>query len=222
MNGQALGAEFLGTGLLLYVVVGSGLAIQRLDADPANGLFFHAAAVGLALTVLIVMFAAVSGAHFNPAVTLAVWLRGRIDGATAGWYLLGQFAGALVGVALAHVAFGEPLFSIAGTERAGWGVLSAELIGTLVLVLLILTLIDQNKTAWIGPTVGAWVATMVFSGSSTGFLNPAVTVSRTLTDSYTGIAPASMPGFVVAQLLGAVLALVASVFFTPVPEPKGI
>ncbi len=221
MTRRAVLAEFAGTCLLLYVVVGSGLTLDRLDADPAGGLFFHALAVGLVLAVLIVLFAAVSGAHFNPAVTLAVWRRHGLDSPTAIRYVSAQVAGAVLGVALAHLTFEQGIFSVSTTSRVGWGPMAAEMIGTLVLVLVIVHLVDQDKRSWIGPAVGAWVAVMVFSSSSAGFLNPAVTLARTLTDSYTGIAPSSTPGFIVAQVLGAVLAVVVATRLSPIPEPKG-
>lgn len=198
MTRRDVSAEFVGTGLLLYVVVGSGLTLDRLDGDPTAGLFFHAVAVGLGLAVLIVLFAVVSGAHFNPAVTLAVWRRRGIDGVAALQYVAAQTAGGVVGVALAHLTFDRGLFLVSGTSRVGWGPMG------------------------IGPAVGGWVAAMIFASSSAGFLNPAVTLARTLTDSYTGIAPSSAPGFIAAQLLGAVLAVVVSTRLVSAPEPKGL
>lgn len=126
-----------------------------------------------------------------------------------------------MGVALAHLSFEKGIYTASSTSRVGWGPMTAELVGTLVLVLVILYLIDQEKRPWIGPVVGAWVAVMVFSASSAGFLNPAVTLARTLTDSYTGIAPSSTPGFIAAQVLGAVLAVVVSTRFDSIPELKG-
>lgn len=129
MTRQAVGAEFAGTGLLLYVVVGSGLAVGHLGTDAASGLFFHAVVVGLALAVLIVLFAAVSGAHFNPAVTLAMWRRGTTGGPLAVRYVIAQLLGAVAGVLLAHLSFSETAVSLATTPRTGWGPVVAELIG---------------------------------------------------------------------------------------------
>lgn len=221
MKRRAVGAEFFGTGLLLYVVVGSGLTLGDLGAGAAAGLFFHAVAVGAALAVLIVLFSATSGSHFNPAVTLAFWRAGRIDASMASAYVAAQVAGAIAGVAVAHLSFGESVFRIAATARAGWGLVTAELVGTLVLVLLILVLVEQDKARLVGPAVGAWVAAMVFSTSSTGFLNPAVTVARAVTDSYTGIAPVNVPGFVVAQIVAGLVAVAAFGRLVPSPESKG-
>ncbi len=185
----------------------------------AAGLFFHAVAVGAGLAVLIVLFLSVSGSHFNPAVTLAMWRAGRLEGSTATRYAVAPVTGAVVGVWLAHVSFGEPVFSVASTVRTGWGPVVSELVGTLVLVLLIFVLVDQDRRGWIGPGVGAWVAAVV-STSSTGFLNPAVTIARAFTDSYTGISPAGVPGFIAAQLVGGLLAVVILSRLRPVPEMK--
>lgn len=201
-------AEGLGTGLLLYVVVGSGIAVERLGADPASGLFVHAAVVGAALAVLIAMFISVSGSHFNPAVTLAMWRSGRATGRLAGGYVVVQLAGAVIGVVAAHLSFEVDPVSLAAVERSGAGRVLAELIATLVLVAVILILVDTGRTTSIPAAVGAWVATIVVATSSTGFANPAVTVARIFSDSYTGIAPRWVPGFVLAQVAGAGLAVV--------------
>jgi arsenate reductase len=221
MTGHAVGAELAGTGLLAYVVVGSGLTLGRLGADPAAGLFFHGIVVGLAVTVLIAVFAGASGAHFNPAVTLAVWRRGRIHGGVALRYVAAQIVGSVLGVLLANLTFGATALSLGATPRDGWGPLVAELVGTLFLVSLILILGGQGSSSWIGPGVGAWVAAMVFSTSSTGLLNPALTIARTLTDSYAGISPTSVPGLVTAQLLGGLAAVAGSSRLASASDLKG-
>jgi arsenate reductase len=220
MSRRAVVGEFVGTGLLLFVVVGSGLTVGDVGTGTAD-LFFHAVAVGAALAVLIVLFAATSGSHFNPAVTLAMWRAGRISTSTGFGYAIAQVAGAIVGVAVAHLSFGEPVFTVSGTVRPGWGPLAAELVGTLVLVLLVLGLVEQDNGGLVGPAVGTWVTVMVFSTSSTGFLNPAVTVARAVSDSYTGIAPVSVPGFVIAQVVGGLIAVAASASLAKRPELKG-
>ncbi len=209
MRSKALAAEFLGTALLAFVVVGSGATIQRLGSDDAGGLFYHAIVVGLALAGLIALMAATSGAHFNPAVTMAFWRRRALDGRSAIGYVLAQGVGAIAGLTIAVISFGRGL-ALTSTERATWGPLLAETVGTLVLVLLILALRDQGRSPWIPAAVGAWVAAAVFSTVSTGFLNPALTVARMFTDTYTGIGPSRVPGFVAAQLLGAAVAVVLS------------
>jgi glycerol uptake facilitator-like aquaporin len=221
VRSRATAAEFIGTALLSFVVVGSGVTVERLGADGASRLFFHAVMVGLGLAVLVALFASTSGAHFNPAVTLALWRRQSLDRRTAVGYSLAQIAGAIAGVMLALISFGDAVPSFSSTTRGGAGALLAELVGTLILVMLIPALTDQGRSNWIPAAVGAWVATMVFSTVSTGFLNPALTLARMFTDTYTGIAPANVPGFMIAQLLGAALAIQLSIRLLIVPDPKG-
>lgn len=212
-------AEALGTGLLLFMIVGSGIAAERFALDPGTALFAHAVVVGLALTVLIVIFGPLSGAHFNPVVTLALWRSHSISGAAVGWYLLAQLAGAVVGVSLANFSFDVPT-AISGRARLGGGTAVSELVATFVLVLLILVLVRIGRTALVAPAVGAWIAAAVFGTASTSFANPVVTVTRVLTDTYTGIAPASVPGFVVSQFAGAGLAVWAAAVLAPVGEEQ--
>lgn len=219
MTTRATVAEFVGTGLLAFVVVGSGLTVQDLGTDP-SGLFFHAVAVGLALAALISVLGSTSGAHFNPAVTLALWSRRLLRVGTAARYWIAQVFGAIAGMALALVSFGKPV-AVSSTVRSGWGPILAEGIATLVLVLLILGLADQDRSAAIAPYAGAWVAAAVFSTVSTGFLNPALTLARMFTDTYTGIAPPNVPGFVVAQLAGAMAAVVLSTNLLIADRQKG-
>ena len=200
-------AEFLGTALLLYVIVGSGIAAQTLGVDGAVELLAHALAVGLGLAVLVLLFQSVSGSHFNPAVTLGFWREGSLPGDKAFRYTVAQLVGALSGVVLANLSFGLPAASIAATERSGVGLILSEAVATFVLVLLILALVRIDRPAAIPAAVGAWVAVIVFATSSTGFANPAVTIARAVTDTYTGIAPSSVPAFLMAQLVAALLAV---------------
>jgi glycerol uptake facilitator-like aquaporin len=220
MIGRAEAGELIGTGLLLYVIVGSGIAVDRLGADPASRLFFHAVAVGIALAVLIGLLASTSGAHFNPAVTLAAWRRQALGASTAFKYVLAQLLGAAVGLLVALTTFGDRP-AVSTTSSTTWGAVVAELIGTTVLVLVILGSIDQGRAVWIPALVGGWVTAMVFSSSSTGLLNPAVTLARVFTDSYTGIPPAAAPFYVAAQLLGALVAVSLSTRLLSPLEPKG-
>jgi glycerol uptake facilitator-like aquaporin len=207
-------AEGLGTGLLLYVIVGSGIAAETLGRDAALQLLAHALVVGLGLGVLISLFQTVSGSHFNPSVTLAFWRSGGLTASEASRYVASQVVGAVVGVAVANTSFGDAALSISATERPGAGAMAAEAVATFVLVLVILALVRTGRSSAVPFAVGAWVATIVFATSSTGFANPAVTVARMFTDSYTGIAPASTVGFLVAQVLAGLAAVpTASLLF---------
>lgn len=218
---RSVTGEALGTGLLLFIIVGSGIIAGRSSDDPALQLLFHAVAVGGGLAVLIAMFANVSGAHFNPAVTIAFRRRGSIDTGTAISYVAAQTFGAILGVAVANLVFAQPVVAVSATVRTGAGALVGELVGTLVLVLLILTLVDQGRTSWIPAGVGVWVTVMVLTTPSGGFLNPAVTLARSLTDTYTGIAPASVPGFVTVQLASGLAAVFLAWHLRTEPVPKG-
>jgi glycerol uptake facilitator-like aquaporin len=194
-------AEAIGTALLLYLVVGSGIAAERLGQDATSQLLAHALSVGLGLGVLIAIFQTVSGSHFNPSVTIGMWRTGHLDRNTGIRYLLAQVGGAVVGVIGAHVSFDVSMVSISRTARGGAGLVLAEGVATFVLVLVILALVRTGRSAQVPVAVGAWVASVVFATSSTGFANPAVTLARVFTDSYTGIAPGSVAGFLAIQLI---------------------
>ncbi len=212
---REIAAEGVGTALLLYVIVGSGIAAERLGDDAAAQLMAHAIAVGLALAVLIALFQTVSGSHFNPSVTLAFWRSGAIGGRLAIGYGSAQLVGAVAGVAAANYSFGVGMLQASTTDRGGLGLVFAELISTFILVLVILALVRTDRAQAVPIAVGAWVAAIVFATSSTGFANPAVTLSRVLTDTYTGIAAASVPGFVIAQLAAGILSVPAARFLFP-------
>jgi len=209
MMSREVVAEFLGTALLLYVIVGSGIAAQTLSSDSAVQLLAHALIVGLGLAVLILLFQSISGSHFNPAVTLGFWREGSISGEKAVRYTSAQILGGLSGVMLANLTFDLPAVSLATTARSGLGLVLSEAVATFVLVLLILALVRIDRPAAIPAAVGAWVAVIVFATSSTGFVNPAVTIARAITDTFTGIVPSSVPAFLMAQLVGAYLAVLA-------------
>lgn len=212
---RALVAEFLGTALLLYVIVGSGIAVERLSDDGAIRLFAHAVAVGAGLSALIAFLAPVSGAHLNPAVTIGFSITRATGATTALGYVGVQLAGAAIGVAAANLTFGEPMFSAGATVRDGVGRPFAEFIGTFVLVLLILGLVRTGRVSAIAPAVGAWVGAIVVATASTGFANPAVTVARAVTDTFTGIQPASVPAFLLAQVAAGIVAAVAAIALYP-------
>jgi glycerol uptake facilitator-like aquaporin len=219
MIDRAVASELVGTALLLFVIVGSGLTVQQLGGEPASSLFYHAVAVGLALAVLIALFARTSGAHFNPAVTLALWRRRSIRSQTALPYVAAQVVGAVLGLTIALVSFGyQPALST--TKVLVWGSVLAEYVGTTVLALLIVGAIDQGRLSWIPAMVGGWVTVMVFSSSSTGLLNPAVTLARVFTDTYTGIPAGAAPLFISAQLLGALTAVFLSTRLLMRPNGK--
>ncbi|HEX6285844.1 MAG TPA: aquaporin [Acidimicrobiia bacterium] len=212
---RKLVAEALGTALLLYVVVGSGIVAQQLVGDPGVGLLAHALAVGLGLGVLVAMLQAVSGAHFNPSVTLAFWRLRAIGRSQAAGFAAAQVAGGIVGVALANWSFGEAPIALSSSERDGAGLLVAEAIATFVLVLVIVALVRTGRSQSVPAAVGAWVAAAIFATSSTGFANPAVTLARAFTDTFTGIAPGSVPAFIAAQLLAGLLAALAALAIYP-------
>lgn len=206
---RRLVAEAVGTGVLVTAIVGSGIAASRLSPDDTGlQLAYHAAAVGATLAVLIAVLAPVSGAHLNPAVTLVEWLRApRGPGAatTAGCCLLAQVGGAAAGAVLANLMFALPPVAASGTARGGAGQWLGELVATAGLVLVIGGLGRAGRVAAIPPAVGAWIGAAIWFTSSASFANPAVTFGRMLTDSFTGIAPASVPAFIAAQLAGAAL-----------------
>lgn len=205
-------AEMLGTCLLVSIVVGSGIAAQQLSPnDIGLQLLQNSTATVLGLTVLILVFGPVSGAHFNPAVSLADWILGRRSGAgltlpelTA--YVAAQTAGAVGGSVLANAMF-EVGTAISTTERATPGHLLGELVATAGLVLLIFALAATSRGLLAAPAVGAYIGAAYWFTSSTSFANPAVTVGRIFSDTFAGIAPASVPGFIAAQLIGAAVGL---------------
>lgn len=210
-------AEALGTSMLLYVIVGSGIAAEMLTNDTGLQLMAHALAVGAGLGALIAMMQTVSGSHFNPAVTVAFWRVKSIDGVEVVRYATAQISGAIVGVVGANWSFGEAMVSISTTSRGGIGLVVAEGIATFVLVLLILALVRTDRSGAVPAAVGAWIACVVFATASTGFANPAVTLARVFTDTYTGIAPAFVPGFLVSQTVAGLLAASAAMIFYPEP-----
>ncbi|MFH5821667.1 aquaporin [Georgenia sp. AZ-5] len=224
--GRRLVAELLGTGLLVTVVVGSGIAARRLSPDDAGlQLLQNSLATTLGLTILILVLGPVSGAHLNPVVTLAEWFLARraragltLRGACA--YVAAQCAGGIAGAALANAMFEVPT-SLSTTQRSGAGLLLAEVVATAGLVVVIFSLTRSGRGAVVAPAVGAYIGAAYWFTSSTSFANPAVTLGRLFTDTFAGIAPASAPAFVLAQLLGAAAGLALARFLYPVPAPEG-
>ena len=215
-------AELLGTSLLVMIVVGSGIAAQQLSPhDVGLQLLQNSTATVLGLTVLILMLGPVSGAHFNPAVSLVDWVLGRRSGTglslpELGTYVIAQTLGGISGSVIANAMF-EVGTSISVKDRATPGHLLAEVVATAGLVLLIFALAATKRGVLAAPAVGAYIGAAYWFTSSTSFANPAVTVGRIFSDTFAGIAPASVPGFVIAQLIGAAAGLGLLLVLFPSP-----
>jgi len=201
-----LAAEFVGTALLLAVVVGSGIMGERLaNGNTAIALLANSLATGGGLFVLILTFAPVSGAHFNPLVTAGAVLDRALPIRLAAGYLAAQLGGALCGAALAHAMFEAPLWAASATARTGAGQLIAEAVATFGL-LLTLRGTARYGTPVLAAAVGTFIAAAYWFTASTSFANPAVTVARALTPTFAGIRPDDVAGFLAAQCVGAALA----------------
>ncbi|MEV7172868.1 aquaporin [Streptomyces sp. NPDC093224] len=205
-------AELIGTGALLVVVVGSGLQAAALSADTGVALVANSAASAIGLGLIITLFGPLSGAHLNPVVTLTSWWAGRtagdgLRGREVLVYVAAQAAGAVGGAVLAEVMFGRTPGAFASQVRDGGHLLVGEVVATAGLVLLIQGLGRIGRPRLIPAAVAAYIGAAIWFTSSGSFANPAGTLGRSFTDSFTGIAPASLPGFVAAQLLGGVLGL---------------
>lgn len=212
-------AELLGTALLLIAVVGSGIMAERLAAgNGALALLCNAIATGAALVVLILMLGPVSGAHFNPVVSVVMRLQRALPMHETIAYALAQTAGGVIGVLMAHLMFGLPVFELSEKARTGGGQWLAELVAAFGLVLTIL-LVSRSRPESVAVAVGLYISSAYWFTASTSFANPAVTFARSLTDTFTGIRLADVPAFVVAQLLGGIAARgVANAFSTAAPE----
>ncbi|MGW0502526.1 aquaporin [Micromonospora sp. NPDC003241] len=214
-------AEFTGTALLVTAVVGSGIAATRLSpTDVGLQLLENAVATALALGALILMFGPVSGAHLNPVVSAVDWWLGRRFGTgltlrdLAG-YVCAQVTGAVAGAVLAALMFGLPPVTWSHTDRTGGNLWLAEVVATAGLVLLVFALARSGRTTVAPAAVAAYIGAAYWFTSSTSFANPAVTIGRAFTDTFTGIAPASVPGFVAAQLVGGLVAVTALAAWYP-------
>ncbi len=214
-------AEFVGTALLVTVVVGSGIAAAQLSPnDVGLQLLENSTATVFGLGVLILMLGPVSGAHFNPVVSAADWLLGRrsgtgMSGADVVAYSLAQIVGAIVGSVLANVMFDLSAFQIATKDRVTSGHVVGEIVATAGLIALIFALARTGRAAMSAAAVGAYIGAAYWFTSSTSFANPAVTIGRIFSDTFAGIAPSSMPAFVLAQVVGAVLGLALVVALYP-------
>ena len=214
---QPLFAEFLGTAFLLAVVVGSGIMGERLaGGNAALALLANSLATGAGLVAIILTFGPVSGAHLNPVVSLLFAARGELAWNLLPGYVLVQVAGAVAGVWAAHAMFGMPLLKVAAKPRPGLALMWSEFVATAGLLLLIHRCSRSHPQA--APYgVGLYIMAAYWFTSSTSFANPAVTLARSLTDSFTGIRPLDTPGFVAAQLLAASVVAVAVRGGRPLP-----
>jgi glycerol uptake facilitator-like aquaporin len=211
--GRRLLAEGLGTAFLVATVVGSGIMAQSLTSDVALALLANSLATGAVLVVLIAVLGPVSGAHFNPAVSLVFAIRGEMSAAQALLYAAAQFAGAIAGTVVAQLMFALPAIELSANMRSGSGLWLGEAVATFGLVLIILGAVRTARQAipWL---VGLYITAAYWFTSSTSFANPAVTLARSLSNTFAGIAPASVPAFVLCQIVGALMALlVARVLF---------
>nr|WP_205862570.1 MIP/aquaporin family protein [Planosporangium thailandense] len=214
-------AEFTGTALLVTAVVGSGIAAARLSPDDVGlQLLENAIATALALGALILTFGPVSGAHFNPVVSAVDWWLGRRSGAglavrDLGGYVVAQVSGAIAGAVLADLMFGLRALAWSHTSRTGPNLWLAEGVATAGLVVLVFALARSGRASVAPAAVGAYIGAAYWFTSSTSFANPAVTIGRAFTDTFAGIAPASVPGFVVAQLVGGLVAVAALAVWYP-------
>lgn len=211
---QRLGAEFLGTAFLLATVVGSGIMAERLaDGNVALALLCNTIPTGAILYVLITMLGPISGAHFNPAVTLAFYLKGNVQSREAAGFVIMQVVGGIIGVWAAHLMFDETLFQLSQKARSGGSQWFAEWVATFGLVTTILLTLRANAAA-VPAAVGLYITAAYWFTASTSFANPAVTIARGVSDTFAGIDPSHVPMFIVAQLVGAVCALVVCNFLS--------
>jgi glycerol uptake facilitator-like aquaporin len=208
-------AEFLGSALLAAIVVGSGIMATQLTPDVGVQLLINAVSTAFGLTVLILVFGPVGGAHFNPAVTLVIAATRGLAWRDAPAYVAAQIAGCVSGAILANLMFAAPAISISATDRVAPNTLLAEVVAAAGLVLVILALVRTQRLALVAPAVGAYIGSAYFFTASTSFANPAITLGRMLSDTFAGIAPASAPGFIAAQLVGAAIGLGLAVALYP-------
>jgi glycerol uptake facilitator-like aquaporin len=214
---RRLAAEALGTGLLIVAVIGSGIMATDLSTDAGLQLLENAAATAAALIGLILMFGAVSGAHFNPVVTLTDRALGTTTTRDTGLYVMAQVLGGCMGAVVANLMFELPAIELSTRTRSSPALWLSEVVATVTLLLLINGCVRTGRAKAIPFAVGAWIGGAYWFTSSTSFANPAVTIARTLSDTFAGIAPSSAPMFILMQLIGAGLAFVLIRFFYPHP-----
>lgn len=199
--------EFLGTATLVAIVVGSGIMATNLSQDVGVQLLINTISTVFGLAVLIQILGPVSGAHFNPVVTLIDLIQKRTNVVTFIQFVIAQTAGAITGAILSNAMFSHPLIEISTKARSGSNQYLGEIVATAGLILIINLMIHQEKTALIPVIVASWIGSAYFFTSSTSFANPAVTVGRIFSDSFAGIAPECVLKFIAAQILGALIGL---------------
>lgn len=215
---RRLVAEALGTAMLVAAVIGSGIMADRLTDDVALALLGNTIPTGAILVVLITILGPVSGAHFNPAVTLVFGLRREIETKSALAYVLAQIAGGIAGTLIAHAMFGLPLVELSTTVRSGTGQWIAELVASFGLVFTILAGLRARPDSipWL---VGLYITAAYWFTASTSFANPAVAVARAFSNTFAGIRPLDVPAFIIAELVGALLAMALAGWLLAEPKP---
>jgi glycerol uptake facilitator-like aquaporin len=211
---RAVGAEFLGTAAIAAAVIGSGRMASGLTRDTAVALLVNQIATLLVLGLAIWTLMPISGAHFNPVVSVIMRVRGSIDSANAVLYVTAQALGAIGGVALANVMYEASALSLSHTSRGGHGQLVGEVVATAGLVCTILVAVDRAASNLLPVLVPAWIGSALFFTSSTAFANPAITIGRVFSDSFAGIAASSVAPFIAAQAAGAFLGVAIAKIFT--------
>ena len=211
-----MAAEALGTCLLLIAIVGSGIAASRLSPTNAGlHLVENAATTAFALVAIILALGPVSGAHLNPVITLVDRLFGGVSTAEASAYVLAQVVGAVAGAVIANLMFSLPAIELSHLDRAGGGLLLGEVVATSGLVLVVFGVLRSPRPAAAPFAIGAFIGSAHFFTSSTSFANPAVTLARALSDTFTGIAPSSVLPFVASQLVGGILGYAVVLILIP-------
>lgn len=202
-------AEFLGSTILLMTIVGAGIMADIVSADDGVSMFITVTSIAVSIGLIIKIFGPISGGHFNPLVTFYFYYRKEVSAKTGFIMVLSQLSGALLGTVLANLMFDLPAISISKLDRLGTHIFVAELVSTIGLFI-VLQLINSNKNLNPAIIIPIYIGPAIFYTSSTAFVNPSITLTRTLSDTFTGISPASVPLFLLAQLLGAIIGVFIS------------
>lgn len=210
MKLRKVGSEVLGSAVLVMTVIGSGEMATNLSPDTGVQLLINSLSTAAILYALITLLADISGAHFNPLVTLVLAYKREMKIAETVQYVIAQFSGALIGAGLANLVFDLPLFTASTKVRNGGHLFLSEIIATAGLIFIIFAALDQKRDKKIPTLVACWIGAAYFFTSSTSFANPAVTFARGWSDTFAGIAPKSIAPFIAAQLIGAILGLLLS------------
>jgi glycerol uptake facilitator-like aquaporin len=211
---KKLFGEFLGTLSLVAIVVGSGIMATQLTQDVGVALLINTMSTVFGLVVLIQIIGPISGAHFNPVVTMVELIQRKVGFVLFIQYVVAQVLGAICGAVLANAMFDKPLIEMSTNLRSGGNLYLGEIVATAGLILIINLLVHQEKLVLIPAMVAAWIGSAYFFTSSTSFANPAVTIGRSFSDSFAGISPECVPRFIAAQILGALIGLGLTKVFT--------